>query len=140
MYLLDTNVVSELRRPDRADANVLAWAATTPAEHYVLSVVTVQELERGTLLMERRDTKQGAILRRWLEGEVLSALAPRILPIDVAIARKCASLHVPDPRPERDALIAATALAHGLTVVTRNTADFEPMGVTVLNPWLAQKP
>ena len=87
--------------------------------------------------MERRDAKQGAILRRWLEEEVLTKLAARTLPIDVAIARQCAHLHVPDPRPERDALIAATALTHGLTIVTRNTVDFEPMGVAVLNPWLA---
>jgi hypothetical protein len=137
MYLLDTNVVSELRRPARADAQVRSWAAKTPAELYALSVVTVQELERGTLLMERRDAQQGAILRRWLEEEVLTRLSERILPVDLVVARRCARLHVPDPRPERDALIAATALTHGLTVVTRNTADFEPMGVTVLNPWLA---
>jgi hypothetical protein len=137
MFLLDTNVVSELRRPERADANVRSWAAKTPAELYALSVVTVQELERGTLLMERRDATQGAILRRWLEAEVLTKLGARTLPIDVAIARQCAHLHVPDPRPERDALIAATALTHRLTVVTRNTADFEPMGVTLFNPWLA---
>jgi predicted nucleic acid-binding protein len=130
MFLLDTNVVSELRRPERADANVRV-------EHYAISVVTVQELERGTLLMERRDPAQGAILRRWLEKEVLARLAPRILPIDVAIARRCAILHVPDPRPERDALIAATALTHGLTLVTRNVADFEQMGVALLKPWLA---
>lgn len=137
MFLLDTNVVSELRRPERAAANVWAWASSTPTDHYAISVVTVQELERGTLLMERRDPIQGGILRRWLEQEVLARLAPRILSIDSAIARRCARLHVPDPRPERDALIAATALAHGLTVVTRNVGDFEPMGVAVLNPWLA---
>jgi toxin FitB len=136
MFLLDTNVVSELRRPERADANVRAWASGTPAELYAISVVTVLELERGTLLMERRDTVQGAILRRWLEHEILTPLADRILPIDTTIARRCAKLHVPDPRPERDALIAATALTHGLTVVTRNVVDFEPMGIAVLNPWL----
>ena len=136
MFLLDTNVVSELRRPERADTNVRAWASGTPAELYAISVVTVLELERGTLLMERRDTVQGAILRRWLEHEILTPLADRILPIDTTIARRCANLHVPDPRPERDALIAATALTHGLTVVTRNVADFEPMGIAVLNPWL----
>ena len=90
--------------------------------------------------MERRDAKQGAVLRRWLEEEVLTKLASRVLPIDAAIARQCAQLHVPDPRPERDALIAATAMTHGLTVVTRNTADFEPMGVGALNPWLAKRP
>lgn len=137
MYLLDTNVVSELRRPERAHANVLTWASRTTSDLYALSVVTVLELERGTLLMERRDIIQGAILRRWFEQEVLARLAPRILPVDIAIARRCAALHVPDPRPERDALIAATALVHGLTVVTRNTADFEPMGVKLFNPWVA---
>ena len=136
MYLLDTNVVSELRRPERADSNVRAWASNTPAELYALSVVTVLELERVTLLIERRDTKQGAVLRRWLELEILAPLAERILPINSPIARRCAALHVPDPRPERDALIAATALVHGLTIVTRNVADFEPMGVKLFNPWV----
>lgn len=138
MFLLDTNVVSELRRPERADHHVRSWADKTPAELYALSVVTVQELGRGTLLMERRDAVQGAILRRWLEGEVLTRLASRIMPIEVEVARRCAQLQVPDPRPERDALIAATALIYGLTVVTRNVADFEPMGVSVLNPWAPQ--
>ena len=139
MFLLDTNVVSELRRPERADPQVRAWAANTPAQLYAISVVTVQELERGTLLMERRDSARGAILRRWLEEEVLKRLAARILPIDAAIARRCAHLHIPDPRPERDSLIAATALTHGLTVVTRTVGDFEPMGVELLNPWLASE-
>jgi predicted nucleic acid-binding protein len=135
MFLLDTNVVSELRRPERAHANVRAWASSTPAELYSISVVTVLELERGLLLIERRDAAQGAILRRWLDNDVLAPLAARILPIDAAIARTCAGLHAPDPRPERDALIAATALVHGLTLVTRNRSDFEPMGVKVLDPW-----
>lgn len=135
MFLLDTNVVSELRRPERAHANLRAWASNTPAELHAISVVTVLELERGTLLMERRDPTQGAILRRWLEEDVLKPMATRIVPIDADIARRCANLHVPDPRPERDALIAATALAKGLTVVTRNTIDFEPMGVALFNPW-----
>ncbi|MEY2757162.1 MAG: hypothetical protein RIR33_940 [Pseudomonadota bacterium] len=137
MFLLDTNVVSELRRPARADARVRSWAENTPAELYAVSVVTIQELERGTLLMERRDAAHGAILRRWLEEEVLARLASRILPIEVEVARRCAQLHVPDHRPKRDALIAATAIVYGLTVVTRNIADFEPMGVAVFNPWLA---
>lgn len=137
MFLLDTNVVSELRRPERADANVRAWAAATSLDLYAISVVTLQELERGTLLMERRNASQGAVLRRWLEDEVVKRLAPRILAVDAAIARVSARLHVPDPRPERDALIAATALVHGLTVVTRDTADFARMGVQLLNPWLA---
>jgi toxin FitB len=137
MFLLDTNVVSELRRPERADANLRAWASNTPAELCATSVVTVVELERGILLMERRDSVQGRVLRRWLEEEILARLAARILPIDTVVARQCARLHVPDPRPERDALIAATALTHGLTIVTRNVTDFEPMGVALLNPWFA---
>jgi len=137
MFLLDTNVVSELRRPERANANVRAWSSRTPVELYSISVVTVLEIERGTLLMERRDPAQGAILRRWLANDVLAPLAARILPVDAAIARKCAALHVPDPRPERDALIAATALVHGLTLVTRNRSDFEPMGMKIIDPWVA---
>lgn len=100
-------------------------------------MVTVLELERGILLLERRNAKQGAVLRRWLEGDVLPAFEGRVLPIDAQVARRSAALHVPDPRPERDALVAATALTHGLTVVTRNVGDFEPMGVALLNPWRA---
>lgn len=136
-YLVDTNVWSELRNRGRADSNVRAWAETaTPADLY-LSVVTVFELERGVLLIERRDPEQGSRLRRWLEERVLEPFGGKILPIDAPVARRCAALHVPNPRPERDALIAATALTHGLTVVTRNVGDFEPMGVILLNPWVA---
>ena len=134
-YLIDTNVWSELRNRGRADDKVRRWAeAANPADFY-LSVVTVFELERGVLLIERRDPQQGSRLRGWLERHVLQPFETRILPIDTAIARKCAALHVPDPRPERDALIAATALTHGLTVVTRNVSDFELMEVALLNPW-----
>lgn len=123
--------------PTRTSGRESAWLGIEhPGGLYALSIVTVLELARGTLLIERRDATQAGILRRWLEGEILTPLAARILPIDIAIARRCAGLHVPDPRPERDALIAATALVHGLTVVTRNTADFEPMGVALFNPWL----
>lgn len=139
-YLIDTNVWSELRNRGRADNHVRTWAEeTNPAELY-LSVVTVFELERGVLMIERRDPAQGSRLRRWLEERVLGPFDGQILPIDTAIARRCAALHVPDPRPERDALIAATALMHGLTVVTRNAGDFEPMGVALLNPWVAGGP
>jgi hypothetical protein len=136
MYLVDTNVWSELRNRSRADASVRTWSETANEAEVYLSVVTVFELERGVLLMERRDARQGAGLRDWLERHVLRPFQKQILPIDAAIARRCAHLHAPDPRPERDALIAATALIHGLTVVTRNTADFEPIGVALLNPWL----
>ena len=137
MYLVDTNVLSELRRvrSGRADPRVAAWAEATPAAELFLSVIVLQEIEIGVLLMERRDPGQGAVLRRWYESAVLAGFEGRVLPVDAAVARRSARLHVPDPRPVRDGLIAATALVHGLTVVTRNTGDFEPTGVAVLNPW-----
>ena len=135
MFLLDTNVVSELRKAARADHLVRDWAERTPANHFWLSTISLLELEIGVLRIERRDVAQGALLRRWLD-QVLVAFEGRLLDVSAAVARTAASLHVPDPRPERDALIAATALTHGLTIVTRDTADFEPMGVALLNPWL----
>ncbi len=137
MYVLDTNVVSELRkaRDGRADQNVTAWAASiTPAEAY-LSVITVLELEQGVLQIERRDKAQGAILRTWLEERVLPSFAARILAIDTQVARRRARIDVPDPHGERDALIAATALVHGMVVVTRNVKDFAGTGVAALDPW-----
>lgn len=137
MYLLDTNVVSELRkiRAGKADRNVAAWADSVDATELYLSVITVQELEIGVQLMERRDPTQGALFRAWLNSHVLPAFAGRILPVDSAVALRSAALHVPAPRPVRDGLIAATALVHGMTVVTRNVADFEPTGVPTVNPW-----
>lgn len=137
MYLLDTNVVSELRkaRTGKADARVAAWAQATPASAMFLSAISVLELELGILLVERRDGPQAALLRGWLDQHVLPAFDGRILPVDAAVARCCARLHVPDPRAERDALIAATALVHGLTVVTRNVGDFAATNVGLLNPW-----
>ena len=137
MYLLDTNVVSELRkiRLGKADRHVAKWAESLDAADLFISVITVQELEFGVLLAERRDPSQGAVLRTWLNDHVLPAFNDRILTVDVAVAQRSARLHVPNPRPVRDGLIAATALVHGMTVVTRNAADFEPTGVAVLNPW-----
>lgn len=139
MFLLDTNVVSELRkiRLGRADANVARWADSVDAADLYLSAITVQELEIGVLLAQRRDPQQGAIFRTWLDRQVLPAFAGRILPVDTAVARRSAGLHVPDPRPLSDGLIAGTALVHGMTVVTRNVGDFAPMGVALLNPWSA---
>ena len=135
MFLLDTNVLSELRRRDRTDRNVAAWAdALDPADLF-LSAITILEIEAGTLLIERRDPAQGALLRAWIDHRVLPAFAGRILAVDPAVAQRCARLHVPDPRAERDALIAATALVHRLKVATRNVADFRPMGVEIVNPW-----
>lgn len=137
MFLLDTNVISDLRRPERADPAVVAWASTQPAASQFLSSITILEIELGARLVERRDGAQGAILRAWIDNQILPHFEGRILAIDTAVALRCAGLHVPNRRPERDALIAATAAVHGLTVVTRNIADFEPMGVAVLNPWTA---
>jgi hypothetical protein len=135
MFLLDTNVVSELRRPRRTDPKVAAWADSVAPEEMFLSSITVLELETGALLLARRDPGQGKLIQQWIEERVLNAFADRILAVDTAAARHCAGLHVPDPRPYRDSLIAATALVHGLVVATRNVADFEPMAVPLLNPW-----
>lgn len=137
MYILDTNVVSELRKAGsgRADVGVVAWAASVPAASLYLSVVTVLELEKGVLSVARRDPAQAALLRAWVDTQVLPAFHGRILPIDTAVAQRCAGFHVPDPQSERDALIAATALVHGMTVVTRNVGDFKASGVPVHNPW-----
>ncbi|MGQ0466978.1 MAG: type II toxin-antitoxin system VapC family toxin [Sporichthyaceae bacterium] len=135
-YLLDTNVVSELRKPaQRAEGAVREWAARQITHDLSISVVTAMEIEIGVGRMARRDASQGRILREWFERDLLAAFAERILPITLEVVRRAAQLHVPDPRPERDVLIAATALMRGLTVVTRNTADFEPLGVSLLNPW-----
>ncbi len=142
MFLLDTNVISELRkaRAGKADANVTAWARTIPVGSLFLSVIVIQELEIGVLLAERRDPAKGGILRTWLDDHVLPSFSERILPIDTVVARRSAALHVPDLRPVRDGLIAATALTHGMTVATRNLADFVPTGVSVLDPWQASSP
>ncbi|EJZ57463.1 MULTISPECIES: type II toxin-antitoxin system VapC family toxin [Pseudomonas] len=134
MYLLDTNVISELRKP-QADANVVSWAKSVIAPRLYISAITLKELETGVLRMERRDPAQGKLLRSWLTRHVMPAFEARILPVDAAVALRCASLHVPDQTNESDALIAATALVHGLTVVTRNVGDFQSSGVALINPW-----
>lgn len=138
MYLLDTNVVSELRKAKSGKANpgVVAWATNIPTIKLFLSVISILELETGVLLMERRDPNQGGILRKWLNSHVLPSFSERTLPVDISVAQKCAQLHVPDPRSDRDALIAATAIVHGMKVVTRNTQDFEATGVELINPWV----
>jgi predicted nucleic acid-binding protein len=137
MFVLDTNVVSELRkvRLGKADANVATWAQGVDAANLFVSAITILELELGVLLIERKDAAQSALLRAWLELQVLPEFAARTLPVDAAVAQRCARLHVPAKCGERDALIAATALVHGMTLVTRNVADFKPTGVALLNPW-----
>ncbi len=139
MFLLDTNVISELRKAKsrRADPQVLKWAGSVAAPTLYISVISVLELEMGVLRIERRDTHQGALLRTWLEQQVLRNFQGRMLAVDVPVARCCAQLHIPNPCSDRDALIAATALIHGMTLVTRNTHDFQSSGALLLNPWLA---
>lgn len=138
MFLLDTNVISELRKgkSTKADKNVIAWCAAQIPSTFFVSVISILEIEIGVLQMERRDSSQGEMLRFWLDRNVIPAFSGRTIPVDIEVARRCAQLQVPDPRSNRDAVIAATALVHGLTVVTRNVSDFEPMGVALYNPWV----
>lgn len=137
MYLVDTNVISEMRKVQagRGDAGVRRWSKSVDERLLFLSDISVLESETGILLMQRKDAVQAAMLREWLHGQVLSTFAGRVLGVNTEIALRCAPLHVPVTAPYRDALIAATALVHGFTVVTRNVKDFVPMGVKVLNPW-----
>lgn len=137
MYLLDTNVVSELRKAGvgRANRSVTRWAASVDAELLNISVITVMEIEIGILGMSLRDSTQSGHLRNWLDKQVLTAFAGRILPVDLPVALRCAQMLAPNPKADRDALIAATALIHGFTVVTRNVADFRETGTKLLNPW-----
>lgn len=132
-YLLDTNILSDARRQAHPELN--AWLAAQPRADLALSLVALLELERGILRLERRDQVAAAHLRIWLTTDVTAAFGASILPVDERIAHRAASLHVPNPMPEMDALIAATALEHGLTLVTRNTKDFQRAGIDLLNPW-----
>jgi len=135
MYLLDTNVVSELRKAGRADSNVVAWASKVATGTLYISAITLLEIELGILSLERRDQPQASLLRVWMQSHVLPAFEGRVLPVDTAVALRCTPLHVPNRRAERDALIAATAVVHGMTVVTRNVNDFEGTGALLINPW-----
>ncbi|HIW99479.1 MAG TPA: type II toxin-antitoxin system VapC family toxin [Candidatus Nesterenkonia stercoripullorum] len=132
-YLLDTNVLSDARKQAHPPLN--AWLASQPRADLAISVVALLELERGVLRLERRDRAAGAHLRAWLTTDVPAAFAGSILPVDERVAHHTARLHVPDPMPEMDALVAATALDHGLVLVTRNTKDFQRAGIDVLDPW-----
>jgi toxin FitB len=138
MFLLDTNVVSELRRPERADPSVVRWSKQYDNSAFSLSVFTVHELEYGTLVLERRDPVRGRGLRKWLAEKVLPDFANRILPATAEIAVAAARMHLPHRRAEKHAWIAATALVHGLTVATRNISDFESTGAKLFNPWTAK--
>lgn len=137
MYLLDTNVISELRKAKSKHVNkkVIKWAKSVSRSSLFLSVITILELETGINSLERCDPSQGAILRTWMDTHVIPTFSDRILFFDTAVAQRCAKLHVPNRKSDRDAIIAATALVHGMTVVTRNLSDFEKTGVEILNPW-----
>jgi len=137
IYLLDTNVVSELRKVHigKGNESVARWSASKKLEDLYVSVITIEELEIGVLGISRYDTSQGQILKGWLNDQVLPAFSGRILPVDSPVARTSARLHVPNPRPVRDAMIAATAIVHGLTLATRNTKDVDRAEVNLLNPW-----
>lgn len=135
-HLLDTNVISELRKPaGRASDQVRDWVRGQLASTLFLSAIMILEIDLGIRRRRRRDPEQADLLQRWLEGGVLATFDGRILRVDVAVTRRAAALHVPDPRPERDALIGATALVHDLTVVTRNVSDFCTIGVEIRDPW-----
>lgn len=138
MFVLDTNIVSELRkvRSGKANSGVTRWAEQVPSAELFISVITIHELEHGVLLMERSDPTQGAMLRAWLDQSVTAAFKNRVIAVDERVARRAAALHVPDPAPFRDALIGATALVHEMTVVTRDLKDFKRFhDLDVLNPW-----
>jgi predicted nucleic acid-binding protein len=137
MYLLDTNALSELRkrRSGKMSPAVEAWAGSVDQADMYLSVITIMEIELGIALLERRDARQAGVLRLWLHDKVMPAFVGRILPVDTTIALRCARLHVPDTKSERDAWITATGLVHDLTIVTRNVVDFAGTEVTLLDPW-----
>lgn len=139
MFILDTNVISELRKGYSypSAVPVISWIEQIEEERLFISAITVLELDIGVRKVERRDSTQGQILRRWLDEQVRPAFAGRILSIDERVALRCAPLHVPDPAPERDMLIAATGLVHDMVIVTRNVKDFVRSGARVLNPWEA---
>jgi toxin FitB len=138
-YLLDTNVVSALRVRGR-NRPVAVWAASVPVGDQFVSAFTIAEIERGVITKERSDAEQGAVLRRWLEENVLPAFADRVMSFDLSAARILAAYRVPEYAPFDDALIAAVAEATGMTIATRNTKHFEPLGVSCLNPWDATPP
>lgn len=133
-YLLDTNVISELRKRGRADAGVRRWFDDHDGDELWLSVLVIGELRRGVELVHRRDERAGAALRGWLYNTV-EDFGDRILPITTAIAQRWALLSVPDPVPVIDGLLAATAIEHRLTLVTRNLSDVETSGVDVVDPF-----
>lgn len=138
MLLLDTNVISELRKAasSKADKNVVEWAIKQSVGSLFISAISILEIEMSILQKERNDPAQAAVLRTWLNSHVLKAFSDRILPLDTSVAIQCAKLHVPNPKSERDAMIGATSKVHGMTLVTRNVKDFKHMDLDIFNPWI----
>lgn len=137
MYLLDTNIISEIRKlaKNKCDKNVADWVRSTSKDLMFTNAVVMMELERGVMSIERKDTTQGELLRHWFEMDVKPAFHGKILKIDEKTAQICAKLHIPDHAPENDAWIAASAIQHNLVLVTRNTVDFARTGVKLFNPF-----
>lgn len=140
MYLLDTVTLSASRHPDKAPPGLADWIVRTNPSQIYLSAISLLEVSVGARRLWRRDPRQADMLTRWILDLVLPEFSGRILAFDKTVALRCSTLHVPDPRPERDAMIAATALVHGLIVVTRNVRDFASMGVPIFNPWDYEAP
>jgi len=137
LYLLDTNVVSDLRKAGTpaADPNLIEWASDIESGHLYISSITVLELEIGVQRLERRDKRQGKVLRSWLEDRVYPSFEGRVLAFCLDSAAYCAQLHVPNQRSDRDSFIASIAYVHDMTVATRNLKDFSGMGISLVNPW-----
>ena len=133
-FLIDTNVLSELRKGPRADRGATGWFRSSNGDDMHLSVLTAGELQNGIERLRRRDAQSAVVLEAWL-SKVVDTFEDRILPVDLDVARVWATLGVPDPVPVIDGLLAATARCHGLTMVTRNVTHFRTAGVDVLNPF-----
>ncbi len=132
-WLVDTNVLSELRKGERANAGVRAWFAAARADELYTSVLVLGELRRGIESLRRRDPTAAAALEQW-RGRLAEGFADRILPVDAAVADRWGALNVPDPVPTVDGLLAATALVHDLVLVTRNVRDVAGTGARLLDP------
>lgn len=133
-YLVDTNVVSELRKGRRCDPRVASWFAEVSSEEIYLSTLVLGEIRKGIENIRRRDESSAEALEAWYR-ELVNAHADRILPIDQAVAEKWGRFNVPDPLPVVDSLLAATAAVHGLTLVTRNLRHVKRSGVDCLDPF-----
>lgn len=137
MYLLDANIIAESRKlgSTRVDPRAAQWLSQIDVEVSFISAMTIFERERGVQQMARRDAKQGAALRRWFDDQIMTTYENRTLLLSRGVALICAGLHIPDPKSERDAWIAATAIDAGLTLVSRNVADFANMAVWLISPF-----